>query len=200
MVITLDNSDGRLPIEGSSVTVGRTVGLKKDEWFIGGKSVKKADISAILESAGFSRSNPYYLVSQGQVQSLAVMNDAQRLELIKQVAGTHVYEERRSETVATLEDTDAKRGKVEEVISSIEVRLAELEGEREELAAWQRLDRSRRAIEYSLYSSELARAQAELEALGLSRDAEGAAAGNLRVEADEQETAIGEGLLHILRR
>lgn len=64
VTITLDNSDGRLPVEGSSVTVGRTVGLKKDEFFLGGKSVKKADIQSILESAGFSRSNPYYIIAQ----------------------------------------------------------------------------------------------------------------------------------------
>jgi len=62
--ITLDNSDGRLPLEGTAVTVGRTVGLKKDEFFLGGKTVKKNDIQSILESAGFSQSNPYYIVAQ----------------------------------------------------------------------------------------------------------------------------------------
>ena len=31
-------------VAGSSVTVGRTVGLKKDEFFLGGKTVKKGDI------------------------------------------------------------------------------------------------------------------------------------------------------------
>lgn len=76
MTITLDNSDGRLPVDSPSVTVGRTVGLKKDEFFLGGKAVKKGDISAILEAAGFSRSNPYYVVPQGKVAQLADMDDA----------------------------------------------------------------------------------------------------------------------------
>lgn len=66
VTITLDNSDGRLPLEGTAVTVGRTVGLKKDEFFLGGKTVKKNDIQSILESAGFSRSNPYYIVAQAR--------------------------------------------------------------------------------------------------------------------------------------
>ncbi len=65
--ITLDNSDGRLPIEGAAVTLGRTVGLKKDEFFLGGKTVKKGDIQSLLESAGFSRANPYYIVAQASV-------------------------------------------------------------------------------------------------------------------------------------
>ena len=76
VTITLDNSDGRLPVDSTSVTVGRTVGLKKDEFFLGGKAVKKGDISAILEAAGFSRSNPYYVVPQGKVAQLADMDDA----------------------------------------------------------------------------------------------------------------------------
>jgi hypothetical protein len=35
--ITFDNSDGRLPVEGAEVVVGRVVGIKKDEYFVGGK-------------------------------------------------------------------------------------------------------------------------------------------------------------------
>jgi len=30
---------------------------------------RKADVMNVLESAGFSRSNPYYIVKQGKVRS-----------------------------------------------------------------------------------------------------------------------------------
>lgn len=75
VTITLDNSDGRLPVDSATVSVGRTVGLKKDEFFLGGKAAKKGDITAVLEAAGFSRSNPYYVVAQGKVALLADMDD-----------------------------------------------------------------------------------------------------------------------------
>jgi len=75
VTITLDNTDGRLPVESPTVSIGRTVGLKKDEYFLGGKSVKKGDVTAVLESAGFSRANPYYIVAQGKVAQLADMDD-----------------------------------------------------------------------------------------------------------------------------
>jgi structural maintenance of chromosome 3 (chondroitin sulfate proteoglycan 6) len=75
VTITFDNSDGRLPVDSNEVTLGRTVGLKKDEHFLNNKPVKKSDIANILESAGFSRSNPYYIVAQGKVQALTTLTD-----------------------------------------------------------------------------------------------------------------------------
>ena len=47
----------------------RTIGLKKDEYQLDRKSTSKAEVMSVLESAGFSRSNPYYIVPQGRVRS-----------------------------------------------------------------------------------------------------------------------------------
>lgn len=41
----------------------------------------------LFESAGFSKSNPYYIVPQGRVTSLCNAKDAERLKLLKEVAG-----------------------------------------------------------------------------------------------------------------
>ena len=38
--------------------------LKKDEFFLNRKRVNKNEVSSLLESAGFSKSNPYYIVQQ----------------------------------------------------------------------------------------------------------------------------------------
>lgn len=47
-------------------------------------------VSSLLESAGFSKANPYYIVQQGKVSTLTLMKDAERLNLLKEVAGTKV--------------------------------------------------------------------------------------------------------------
>lgn len=54
-------------IENSEVVIRRTIGLKKDEYFLDSKHVMRSEIGNLLESAGFSRSNPYYIVQQGKV-------------------------------------------------------------------------------------------------------------------------------------
>lgn len=50
-----------------SLLLRRTIGLKKDEYQLDRKSTSKSEVMSILESAGFSRSNPYYIVPQGRV-------------------------------------------------------------------------------------------------------------------------------------
>jgi structural maintenance of chromosome 3 (chondroitin sulfate proteoglycan 6) len=65
--IVFDNSDNRFPTGRDEVIIRRTIGLKKDEYSLDKKSVSKADVMNLLESAGFSKSNPYYIVPQGRV-------------------------------------------------------------------------------------------------------------------------------------
>jgi structural maintenance of chromosome 3 (chondroitin sulfate proteoglycan 6) len=67
--IVFDNSDNRFPTGKDEVILRRTIGLKKDEYSLDKKSVQKADVMNLLESAGFSKSNPYYIVPQGRVST-----------------------------------------------------------------------------------------------------------------------------------
>lgn len=67
MEIVFDNSDNRFPTGREEVIIRRTIGLKKDEYSLDKKSASKADVMNLLESAGFSKSNPYYIVPQGRV-------------------------------------------------------------------------------------------------------------------------------------
>jgi hypothetical protein len=106
----------------------------------------------MLETAGFSKSNPYYIVEQGKVQNrpfcnlldllspacnmhrgrrrkrgasertacaqvtaITQMTDAQRLALIKDVAGTNVYEEKKGESEKILNDSLRKMDEIKNV-------------------------------------------------------------------------------------
>lgn len=110
--IIFDNSDGRLAVESDEVVIRRTVGLKKDEFFLNRKRVLKNEIQSLLESAGFSKSNPFYIVQQGKVSRLCVMKDGDRLDLLKEIAGTTVYEERREESIRIMQDSANKQERI----------------------------------------------------------------------------------------
>ncbi|KAI9276287.1 RecF/RecN/SMC [Sporodiniella umbellata] len=161
--IIFNNSDNRFPTGKNEVILRRSIGLTLDEYSLDRKSVTKADVRNLLESAGFSRSNPYYIVPQGRVTSLTTAKDEDRLKLLKEVAGTRVYEEKREESSKLLED--AKRSKIEEVLKYIEERLNELEAEKVELSEYQELDNDRRSIEYTIYAREQSSASHKLEEL-----------------------------------
>ncbi|RPB02101.1 RecF/RecN/SMC protein [Choiromyces venosus 120613-1] len=152
--IIFDNSDERFPTGRDEVVLRRTIGLKKDEYSLDRKNATKSDVMNLLESAGFSRSNPYYIVPQGRVTTLTNMKDFERLNLLKEVAGTQVYEQRRTESLKIMEETESKRAKIDELLKYIEERLSELEEEKEELRGFREKDRERSCLEYTIYHRE----------------------------------------------
>src|SRR5271163_724264 len=148
--IIFDNSDDRFPTGKDELILRRTIGLKKDEYSLDRKNATKADVMNLLESAGFSRSNPYYIVPQGRVTTLTNMKDSERLTLLKEVAGTQVYEARRTESLKIMQETDNKRSKIDHLLGLVEERLEELEEEKEELRKYQEKDREHRCLQYTI--------------------------------------------------
>nr|GEW04758.1 structural maintenance of chromosomes protein 3 [Tanacetum cinerariifolium] len=131
----------------------------------------------LLESAGFSRSNPYYVVQQGKIASLTLMKDSERLDLLKEIGGTRVYEERRRESLKIMQETGNKRNQIIQVVQYLDERLRELDEEKAELKKYQQLDKQRKSLEYTIYDKEVSEARREL------------------AEVDDERNAISEELV-----
>uniref|UniRef100_A0A3Q7GZH8 SMC hinge domain-containing protein n=1 Tax=Solanum lycopersicum TaxID=4081 RepID=A0A3Q7GZH8_SOLLC len=168
--IVFDNSDNRMPVDKEEVRLRRTIGLKKDEYFLDGKHITKTEVQNLLESAGFSRSNPYYVVQQGKIASLTLMKDSERLDLLKEIGGTRVYEERRRESLKIMQETGNKRKQIIQVVQYLDERLNELEQEKEELKKYQQLDKQRKSLEYTIYDKELHDARQKLNEVEEARN------------------------------
>ncbi|UZJ51798.1 hypothetical protein CBS101457_001118 [Exobasidium rhododendri] len=154
--IVFDNSDGRFPYgSNSELTLRRTIGVKKDEYTLDGKSVTKRDVINMLEAAGFSRSNPYYIVPQGRIARLTNMKDVDRLNLLKEIAGANVYVDRRAASLQILEETKFSTERVETSLQELIDRQADLDKERKELKEYLTKDKERRGLEYALSYKEL---------------------------------------------
>ena len=163
--IIFDNSDDRFPTGKPELILRRTIGMKKDEYSLDRKNATKSDVMNLLESAGFSRSNPYYIVPQGRVTALTNMKDNERLNLLKEVAGTQVYEARRTESLKIMNETNNKREKIDELLVYIKERLSELEDEKEELRDYQEKDKDRRCLQYTIDQREQVAIANELDNL-----------------------------------
>uniref|UniRef100_A0A0D3F0B6 SMC hinge domain-containing protein n=1 Tax=Oryza barthii TaxID=65489 RepID=A0A0D3F0B6_9ORYZ len=148
--IVFDNSDNRIPVEKKVVRLRRTVASKKDEYYLDGKHISKTEVMNLLESAGFSRSNPYYVVQQGKIASLTLMKDSERLDLLKEIGAN-------------------KRKQIDQVVHYLEERLRELDEEKEELKKYQQLDKQRRSLEYTILDHELNDARNELASMDDNR-------------------------------
>ncbi|WZY89829.1 hypothetical protein YC2023_046564 [Brassica napus] len=148
--IVFDNSDNRIPVDKEEIRLRRTIGLKKDEYFLDGKHITKNEVMNLLESAGFSRSNPYYVVQQGKIASLTLMKDPERLDLLKEIGGN-------------------KRKQIIQVVQYLDERLRELDEEKEELRKYQQLDKQRKSLEYTIYDKELHETREKLEQVEVAR-------------------------------
>ena len=64
-LVTLLQISRRFPLDCDEVSLRRVVGMKKDQIFLNGKvAASKTEVRSNLEAAGFSCSNPYYVVRQ----------------------------------------------------------------------------------------------------------------------------------------
>ncbi|CAF3493954.1 unnamed protein product [Rotaria socialis] len=161
--IIFDNSDSRIMIDKPEIAVRRQISGKKDNYFLDRKVVNKTDIINMLEGAGFSRSNPYYIVKQGKITQMAIAPDANRLQLLREVAGTKVYDEKKQESEAILAETEERRKKIADLLKAIEERLLSLETEKEELKQYQKWDRSKRGLECAICMAECEEAKKRID-------------------------------------
>ncbi|OAL01150.1 RecF/RecN/SMC protein [Phaeosphaeriaceae sp. SRC1lsM3a] len=161
--VCFDNTEDRFQTGKPEFFLRRTIGAKKDEYSVNRKNATRAEVQQILESAGFSRSNPYYIVPQGRISDLTRMSDVARLKLLKEISGSNVYETRRADSLKLLADTDSKCRNIDNLVGTINERLDELEGEKEELEAWSKSDKERRSLMYTMKAREEADLQAQIE-------------------------------------
>ena len=188
--VIFDNEDERFPTGTKEVILRRTVGQKKDEYSLNRKNTTKQEIMNLLESAGFSKSNPYYIVPQGRVTQITNMGDAQRLAVLKEVAGTEVYEKRRNDSNRIIEETLQKRDQIDKTLETIRNRLDELEQEKDELRAFQDKDRERRCLEYIVHRREQDALQEAMDKLNEEREGGVERTDENREALTQQETEV----------
>ena len=169
------------------MVIKRSIGLKKDEYFIERKHVSKNEVTSMLETAGLSKANPYNIVPQGKVNAITTQRDTHRLDMLKEIAGVKIFDDRRAESQRIMDETGERQKKIKEMLTYIEQRLTELNAEKDELHQYQVLDKRREIAEYDNYKRELAKAKLEVEKAEAARadDAERAKA----AKAAEEEIA-----------
>lgn len=153
--IVFDNTDRRFPIQKDEIAIRRTIGLKKDDYLMDNKSATRSDIMNLLESAGFSRLNPYYIVPQGKITALTNSKDAERLSLLKEVSGAKVFETKLRESTKEMTNASLKMDRIDDSMEKLEEKLSDLQVESNDLKEYQQLEKKRKVYEFNLFDREL---------------------------------------------
>ena len=101
-----------------------------------------------MEASGFSLSNPFYLVHQGQISDMATCSAEKRLDVVKELAGVNSFKKKEAATETEVKNSQRMLAEAEKEIEELEERKRTLETEQKELKEYISTDKERRALEF----------------------------------------------------
>ena len=95
----------------------------------------------VLELLGAAKINPdgHNIILQGDIVRFMEMKPLERRELIEEIAGISIYEDKKGKAMLELEKVDAKLNEAEVILKEREINLRELKKERDQAKKYQEL-------------------------------------------------------------
>ncbi|WP_191281626.1 chromosome segregation protein SMC [Pseudolysinimonas yzui] len=131
--LTIDNSDGALPIEYSEVTISRTLFRNGgSEYAINGEQCRLLDVQELLSDSGLGR-EMHVIVGQGQLDAVLHATPEDRRGFIEEAAGILKHRRRKEKTLRKLEAMQANLTRLSDLAGEIRRQLKPL-GQQAEIA------------------------------------------------------------------
>ncbi|AXY51840.1 chromosome segregation protein SMC [Rhodococcus ruber] len=179
VTLTIDNSDGALPIEYSEVSITRR--MFRDgagEYEINGTSCRLMDVQELLSDSGIGR-EMHVIVGQGRLSAILESRPEDRRAFIEEAAGVLKHRKRKEKAVRKLDAMQANLARLTDLTAELRRQLKPL-GRQAEVA------RRAQTIQADLRDARLRLAADDL----VTRRAEFA-------DQDEQERVLRERLDHV---
>jgi chromosome segregation protein len=133
VLLTIDNSDGALPIDYTEVTISRTLFRNGgSEYAINGESCRLLDVQELLSDSGLGR-EMHVIVGQGQLDAVLHASADERRGFIEEAAGILKHRRRKEKTIRKLEAMQANLTRLSDLAGEIRRQLKPL-GQQAEIA------------------------------------------------------------------
>ncbi|KQX07241.1 MULTISPECIES: chromosome segregation protein SMC [unclassified Leifsonia] len=133
VTLTIDNSDGALPIEYTEVTISRTLFRNgSSEYAINGQGCRLLDVQELLSDSGLGR-EMHVIVGQGQLDAVLRASPEERRGFIEEAAGILKHRRRKEKTVRKLEAMQTNLTRLSDLAGEIRRQLKPL-GRQAEIA------------------------------------------------------------------
>ncbi|MHB6909939.1 chromosome segregation SMC family protein [Streptomyces sp. CB02959] len=124
--LTIDNSDGALPIEYAEVTLTRIMFRNGgSEYQINGDTCRLLDIQELLSDSGIGR-EMHVIVGQGQLDSVLQADPMGRRAFIEEAAGVLKHRKRKEKALRKLEAMKANLARVQDLTDELRRQLKPL--------------------------------------------------------------------------
>ncbi|MGB9013430.1 MAG: AAA family ATPase, partial [Aeromicrobium sp.] len=126
VVLTIDNSDGALPIEYAEVTISRTMFRNGgSEYAINGATCRLIDVQELLSDSGIGR-EMHVVVGQGQLDSVLRATPEERRGFIEEAAGVLKHRKRKEKALRKLDSTQGNLTRLNDVLTELRRQLKPL--------------------------------------------------------------------------
>jgi chromosome segregation protein len=133
VILTIDNSDGALPIDYTEVTISRTLFRNGgSEYAINGDACRLLDVQELLSDSGLGR-EMHVIVGQGQLDSVLRATPEERRGFIEEAAGILKHRRRKEKTQRKLEAMQANLTRLNDLAGEVRRQLKPL-GQQAEVA------------------------------------------------------------------
>ncbi|QQD75131.1 AAA family ATPase [Curtobacterium sp. YC1] len=126
VLLTIDNSDGLLPIEYSEVTISRTLFRNGgSEYAINGENCRLLDVQELLSDTGLGR-EMHVIVGQGQLDKVLHATPEDRRGFIEEAAGILKHRRRKEKTLRKLDAMQTNLTRLSDLAGEIRRQLKPL--------------------------------------------------------------------------
>ena len=133
VAVTIDNTDGALPIDYTEVTISRILFRNgQSEYQINGEASRLLDIQELLSDSGIGR-EMHVIVGQGQLDAILMATPEERRGFIEEAAGVLKHRKRKEKEIRKLDSMQANLARINDLTVELRRQLRPL-GKQAEVA------------------------------------------------------------------
>lgn len=126
VLLTIDNTDGALPIEYSEVTISRTMfRAGGSEYAINGTPCRLLDVQELLSDSGIGR-EMHVIVGQGQLDQILHATPEDRRGFVEEAAGVLKHRKRKEKALRKLDACEGNLTRLNDLLTEIRRQLKPL--------------------------------------------------------------------------
>lgn len=131
VLLTLDNTDGMLPVDYNDVTITRRIFRSgESEYYINNTRCRLKDVQELFMDTGIGKEG-YSIIGQGKIEAVLSGKPEERRGLLEEAAGIVKFKTRKEEAEKRLQNTEDNLVRISDILSTYEERLEPLRIESE---------------------------------------------------------------------
>jgi chromosome segregation protein len=168
--LTIDNSDGALPIQFGEVTITRRVYRSgESQYMLNGAPCRLKDIVELFLDTGVGK-GAYAFVSQSEIDAVLSARPEDRRELFEEAAGIKKYRVKKREAMRKLESAETNLHRVRDILHELDAQREPMERQAQAAKRYILLQERLHEIEVGLLVAEVQKADYELYSGKTERD------------------------------